>query len=526
MKINHLEIENWKCFDSKRSFDFNNHELITQQNGTGKTSIFQAILFAIYGKTPVGFNMNNIRNDDSKNCRVYIEFEMNGDNYKIERIFGNKNKAELNVNGQVVAESTRTIMNYIDQYIPWSLTNVLWTNSLIESEIVSINFVHKILDDILSNADKIRNYYKGEIYHLNRKINSFNEKPLDIDSIKFNLDEIEKQLKERIDDKVANKAKQAQEAAIWVQNNQLGENKLDSDQIRNYNRYKRQETRLRKQLESEEEKVSTYLSKFNKSALLSIIDYATETGVCPICGNEFSTDHAKELTELINNSGRDETLIQDLKNKLSYLNIDESLIVLNEQYEMNQKIVDSCPDYLNILEKFDSKNNDLWDQFNSLQRDYAEAVRQQKELEIINEQKALKSDYQSRLEWVDSWIKNATEYYTKQILIKSSEYLNNINSRYQQILLDDNVFSVIMYTSDGQDLIGVNIAQMSNGEKTIVALAMMFAIHNVILPEMPLLFDETFSALDRENLSQVQKFLNKQNNQIFVITHDKQWEEF
>ena len=66
---------------------------------------------------------------------------------------------------------------------------------------------------------------------------------------------------------------------------------------------------------------------------------------------------------------------------------------------------------------------------------------------------------------------------------------------------------------------------MSNGEKTMVALALLIAIHNLFTPDIPLLFDETFSALDHENLLQVQKFLSKQDFQIFVITHDMTWEE-
>lgn len=50
MYIKHLEVENWKCFAGKKSFDFNKHELIKMRNGTGKTSIFEAILYAIWGK--------------------------------------------------------------------------------------------------------------------------------------------------------------------------------------------------------------------------------------------------------------------------------------------------------------------------------------------------------------------------------------------------------------------------------------------------------------------------------------------
>lgn len=51
MYINYIELENWKYFTKKKRFDFKKHQLINMQNGMGKTSIFQAITFAVLGKT-------------------------------------------------------------------------------------------------------------------------------------------------------------------------------------------------------------------------------------------------------------------------------------------------------------------------------------------------------------------------------------------------------------------------------------------------------------------------------------------
>ena len=63
MFIKKLEVENWKCFEKKKIFNFEKHMLLSYRNGYGKTSIMQAIEFAIFGKAPLGFNFNTVRYD-------------------------------------------------------------------------------------------------------------------------------------------------------------------------------------------------------------------------------------------------------------------------------------------------------------------------------------------------------------------------------------------------------------------------------------------------------------------------------
>ena len=65
MFINSIELENWKCFLNRTKFNFKNHELISMKNGSGKTSIFEAIMFIMWGQTPIGFNLNTVRDRKS-----------------------------------------------------------------------------------------------------------------------------------------------------------------------------------------------------------------------------------------------------------------------------------------------------------------------------------------------------------------------------------------------------------------------------------------------------------------------------
>jgi len=55
-------------------------------NGAGKSSLFEALAFGLYGKTIRGISRDEVINRDiKKNCVVTIELECDGDNYKISR---------------------------------------------------------------------------------------------------------------------------------------------------------------------------------------------------------------------------------------------------------------------------------------------------------------------------------------------------------------------------------------------------------------------------------------------------------
>ncbi|MEI2420148.1 hypothetical protein V6O07_07725, partial [Arthrospira platensis SPKY2] len=86
---------------------------------------------------------------------------------------------------------------------------------------------------------------------------------------------------------------------------------------------------------------------------------------------------------------------------------------------------------------------------------------------------------------------------------------------YYVIIMDKNLGSVNI----------LPVFALSSGERTLVALSMIMAVHKLFFHESPLLFDEALNALDRENLGEVKKMLMEQNMQKFIITHDQFWME-
>lgn len=539
MKILKLEVENWKCFASKRTFKFKNHELINLPNGRGKSSIFQAIQYAIYGKPPVGFNLNDVRNDDTKPCRVYIELELmmiDGlHECTVERIFGcSKPVCELRLDGNLICESIRTIEDWFNKLMNYKIVQQLWTNNLIQSDILRDDFFTKsILEDILSDPLQLLSYYKSKAYSHNRSINSFKEEVLDIKALEKEIEDLQSKLKKKVEGNVA-LAKSTEEAAKLVESLKVEVSKLEAcgitldiakQWVKLGGNNPNTREKLEKQLAEEESKCDSIFSKFRQNDIQKMINESKSNGYCILCGHEVDENHLKELENQLKLSGRSEETITKLKTQLEILNHNgEDVKKILSFYEAKTS-VEKCPNYQDILNEYDENNMKLWDKFNQVQKDYNKALRQQEELKKINIMKEELEHYRNSISILENYIEKASNYYTSQLMEKATQYLNSINSRYQQICLYEGRFHVIVEQED----LALNllpVVRLSDGEKTICALSLLFAVHNMMVPDLPLLFDESFKSLDMENMEQIQNFLRKQNTQIFVITHNRDWKEF
>jgi DNA repair exonuclease SbcCD ATPase subunit len=111
MKLKKLRIRGFKSFDSIQEVDFTKYDsglvFVTGDNrtepklganGCGKSSIFEALSFCLYGKTSTNLKAGDIKNWFSKEpCEVSIEI----DNYEIKRTW---NPNSLRLSGKVVTQ--------------------------------------------------------------------------------------------------------------------------------------------------------------------------------------------------------------------------------------------------------------------------------------------------------------------------------------------------------------------------------------------------------------------------------------
>ena len=87
MKFKKITIENFKSIGSNPitvNLDFNNTTLLLGYNGAGKTSIFEAIVWCIYGVTKLKAD-NVVNKTVGENAKVELEFEENNKSYVITR---------------------------------------------------------------------------------------------------------------------------------------------------------------------------------------------------------------------------------------------------------------------------------------------------------------------------------------------------------------------------------------------------------------------------------------------------------
>lgn len=81
MRLHKLELENWSCH-GRLSLDLTNGLQIEGRNGSGKTSILEAIRF-VFSESALGYK-NRVRNGE-RSARVNLSFERDGNSYLIEK---------------------------------------------------------------------------------------------------------------------------------------------------------------------------------------------------------------------------------------------------------------------------------------------------------------------------------------------------------------------------------------------------------------------------------------------------------
>lgn len=887
MKFEYLEVKNWKCFKQKQRWDFSNYELITKRNGTGKTSMFQAIIYLLYGKIPTGFNLNTVRNSDEDDCELLLRFSHNYSEYEIKKVFGSKKICELRIDNELVAESAGTVNEFVNNIVDKRIAIELWTQSLTDSGILAPSYINTvILEDMLSDPINLKNHYRYENRTLRKEINAFKGEIIDIDALKDELDSIkdllqqkgssreklaealkiqelynqykqysepihsledveeflsivkttledtQSQIQKEIDketeylkfeemelpnvtkedhDKIKNitlgkdvndviielekkleqaseflkfkemekpstekektleflhvlgnsdlkgsklsLAKKITEESKYLEFERLPEptqteekmleykkalnsltleeakEKLDKkiaeesafkefekrskpkftqDEVKEFlklaNSNNFNNTDVKDQLvekldllASEQEKTINRFLGISKEEILKCAQKSLETHECVFCKSNFDHSHESEIEIELDKPSRNENLISKLKEEIEilkrygsvkeakyeliywdeeiiynqkiqnqdYLNmlisqrellnlyanntmdyvadlhyyemkklyeektkdtsyldelkhkltildlydnieqalsdkeywdfevkylegmknisyLDElkekiSLITLysnqdefvyadsywkakdlydvksqdqtylnelkhklevtnmyndlsvaknDKNYYTYKKLFDeaevSMPDYVEVIKNHDSETVSLWEKHDELQQEYIEAVKQKEELDRINELKKTVESNSDKIEMIEDYIYQASNYYIQNIKNKTSEQLSQLNNRYKAVEYSEDGFFVIV-EDEYQALNIIPVSQLSSGETTIFALSLLFAIHDVMTPDLPFMFDETFAQLDRENLAEVKKLLSSRNDQIFVITHDLSW---
>lgn len=116
MKINWLEVEGFRGYKESDRFEFGAYTEISGENGQGKSSIGDAITYAIAGTALDGKAnaTDRLMNNQSSELRVAIGIEVDGQQHEIERqAFKSKSKTE----GKIIVDRVPSSQDQIDSII-------------------------------------------------------------------------------------------------------------------------------------------------------------------------------------------------------------------------------------------------------------------------------------------------------------------------------------------------------------------------------------------------------------------------
>ncbi|TFH10895.1 MAG: hypothetical protein E4H14_01700 [Candidatus Thorarchaeota archaeon] len=193
MKLLKLEIKNFKPFRDlvlpQDDIEFPEGLIIIKgPNSTGKSSLFESILWCIWGATSVDLNNDELVSFSSTFCRVILQFEVAGARYKIDRtynpadgmavvLFMKQDKA-----WKRIADKSTSVSTKIDEILSLELKQALNTLLVRQGEVAAIanatpTVLRKLLVDIydIEILNKMTNHLDHLESNLDSKIYALSE---------------------------------------------------------------------------------------------------------------------------------------------------------------------------------------------------------------------------------------------------------------------------------------------------------------------------------------------------------------
>jgi DNA repair exonuclease SbcCD ATPase subunit len=513
------------------------------RNGTGKTTIINALSYALYGEALTNIRRDNLINKtNSKGMIVSVDFELKGVEYRIER--GRRpNILRFFVNGtenddQEQQGDSRETQKEIEKVIGFShemFKHIVALNTYTEPFLgMKNNDQREMIEQLLGIQELSQ---KAEVLKEKQKDtrDSIKEEEIRINAIKDSNARMEKNIKEIVSRSMAwesNKKSKLQEMADALE--QLNELDIDSEVA------KHNELVLIKDHEANLNILVSNISNTENSIKRSNTKLQTleanlakaKEGVCPACGQEtahldtheeYTADLNTEITEERTYNDTLTTKEKDLKNgvellgpvqdrpKTFYKTLEEALTHRNN--------VD------NLIQSITEKNNE--------ENPYIEQIESMKDSGIqevtwdtINELTALK-DHQ---EFLYKLLTSKDSFIRRRIIDQNIAYLNHRLAHYlnaiglpHDVKFNSDLSTEI--TEYGRDL---DFDNLSRGERNRLILSLSWAFRDIYEslnhPMNFLCIDELIdSGLDAtgvENaLGILKKMSREQNKNIMLISH-------
>ena len=514
------------------------------RNGTGKTTIINALSYALYGQALTNIKKENLINKiNGKNMLVTVEFEKNGNKYRIERgrkpnvlrLYVNDNQVKTNDDDDAQGDS-RDTQKFIEQMLEMSHTmfkHLVALNTYTEpflsmraadqreviEQLLGITLLSEKAE-LLKSAVKTT---KDSVVEENARIEATKRAN---DNIQVSINGLESKSR-------AWNAKKEQDLASLINSiHRLTEVDIENELILHIQlkAWEEQDTRIRslnKQkatLESAVSQAQKTLDKYIK-AITSLEDKK-----CPACEQELHDHKHEEMhndatKNLIDAQKYFDKVSSDLEKVLSEIGDGEVPHRPVTFYDTEAEAL-GHKNNLDSLEKRLVERADDSNPYEEQIDDLKKTAIQEINWDIVNELTKLKEHQ----EFLLKLLTNKDSFIRKKIIDQNLSYLNKRLGYYidklglpHQVIFQNDLNVEI--TQLGQDL---DFDNLSRGERNRLILSMSFAFRDVwegLYQHMNLLFidelvDAGMDAAGVESaLAVLKKMARERNKNIYLISH-------
>ena len=517
------------------------------RNGTGKTTIINALSYALYGQALTNIRKENLINKiNGKNMLVTVEFEKNGLNYRIER--GRKpnllrlyvDDREISADNQGEDESqgdSRETQKSIEQMLDMTHTmfkHLVALNTYTEpflamraadqreviEQLLGITLLSEKAESLKTRVKETKDLISAEQFRI-EAVRSANENvQKSIDSLGIKSSAWEKKKTEEIErlgaaivslESVDIDAELLLHATLkqWLEN---------SNRIRDLSK---QKATYETAVTQAEKAVERY-----RKALESLLDKK-----CPACEQHIHDHKHEEMTTTATKNLEDSVVYLDTC-QTNYDNVLQELSDIGEQGRRPEPFYDTEAEALGHKNNLDQLTRSLEGKVSEL-NPYDEQIEELKNTaiqeiawETINDLTRLK-DHQ---EFLHKLLTNKDSFIRKRIIDQNLSYLNKRLSYYidklglpHTVVFQNDL--TVEITQLGQDL---DFDNLSRGERNRLILSMSFAFRDVwegLYQHINLLFiDELVDAgMDSAGvesaLAVLKKMARERNKNIYLISH-------
>jgi len=513
------------------------------RNGTGKTTIINALSYALYGTALTNIKRNNLINKtNSKGMLVTLHFEKDGLDYRIERgrspnilkFFINGQEQELIDESQGDSRKTQETINDLLNMSHDMFKHIVALNTYSEPFLsMRANDQRAIIEQLLGitilteKADSLKDEIKSskdEITQETLKINaieSSNEK------IQTTIDKLQKNLR-AWNAKKKQDIEKLQRAIAELEHLDI-ESELDNhEKLSNWTEHNNAILALNKEKSTLENALLRATSSVEKAEKdIANLDDAT----CYTCGQELHNDKKEEILLTKNKELNDTMAYQtEIAGKL-----EEAMKALSDIGDINGK---PTTFYESAKEAYEHRNNvdnlksalsnkeTEEDPYNAQIEELTNTALQEIDWNVINQL----TEYKEHQEFLLKLLTNKDSFIRKKIIDQNLAYLNNRLTYYldklglpHQVLFQNDLNVEI--TQLGQDL---DFDNLSRGERNRLILGLSFAFRDVwesLYQNINLLFiDELIdSGMDsagvENSLSVLKKMSRERQKNIYLISH-------